>query len=50
VGCKWVFRIKRDADREVEKYKARLVAKGYSQIYSLDYYDTYAPVAHLASL
>lgn len=50
VGCKWVFRIKRNADGEIDKYKARLVAKGYSQVYGVDYYDTYAPVARLASL
>lgn len=50
VGCKWVFRIKRNADGEIDKYKARLVAKGYSQVYGIDYYDTYAPVARLASL
>ena len=50
VGCKWVFRIKRNMDGEIDKYKARLVAKGYSQVYGVDYYDTYAPVAQLASL
>jgi hypothetical protein len=50
VGCKWVFRIKQNVDGEIDKYKARLVAKGYSQVYGVDYYDTYAPVARLASL
>jgi len=50
VGCKWVFRIKQNADGEIDKYKARLVAKGYSQVYGVDYYDTYAPVTRLASL
>ena len=32
VGCKWVFKIKRNAAGEINKYKARLVAKGYSQV------------------
>ena len=50
VGCKWVFKIKRNASREIEKYKARLVAKGYSQIQGVNYDKTYAPVARLASL
>ena len=31
VGCKWIFKIKRDSKGNVEKYKARLVAKGFTQ-------------------
>lgn len=50
VSCKWVFHIKRNVDGEIEWYKARLVAKGYSQVHGVNYYDTYAPVVHLASL
>ena len=29
VGCRWIFRIKRNMDGSIAKYKARLVAKGY---------------------
>jgi Reverse transcriptase (RNA-dependent DNA polymerase) len=43
------LQIKKNAAGEVEKYKARLVAKGFTQIYGIDYYKTYAPVAKLAS-
>jgi len=50
IGCKWVFKIKRNAAGEIDKYKACLVAKGYSQVQGVDYDETYAPVAQLSSL
>ena len=31
IGCKWVFKTKRDAKGHVERYKVRLVANGYNQ-------------------
>ena len=49
VDSKWVFRIKKNAAGEIDKYKARLVARGFTQIYGVDYYEMYAPVARLAS-
>jgi len=45
-----VFKIKRNADRSVERFKTRIVAKGYSQVEGLDYDKTFAPVTRYDSL
>ena len=50
VGSKWVFRAKKDAAGNVVRYKAHLVAQGFSQVPGVDYFDTFAPVARLASI
>jgi hypothetical protein len=49
VGCKWVFRLKRKVDGSIDKYKAHLVARGFTQIYGINYYNTYSLVMHLTS-
>ena len=50
IGTKWVFKRKRNLEGGVERFRARLVAKGFSQIFGLDYFGTYAPVASLGTL
>ena len=50
VKCKWVFKIKYNHDGTVNKYKARLVAKGFTQVYGIDYEETFAPVVQLKSI
>jgi hypothetical protein len=47
---KVVFRANKNAAENVVRYKARLVAQGFSQVPGVNYFDTYAPVARLASI
>jgi hypothetical protein len=50
VGTKWVFCNMQDEHEVVTRNKARLVAKGYAQVTSLDFGETFAPVARLESI
>ena len=49
ITCKWVFKIKYNPNEIIDRYKARLVAKGFTQVKSIDFDKTFAPIMRFES-
>jgi hypothetical protein len=50
VGCKWVFKTKKESKGNIERHKARLIAKGFTQVEGIDYNATFSPVSTKESM
>lgn len=50
IGCRCIYKIKHNADGNVNKFEARLIAKGYIQQYDIDYHDTFSPVTKIVTV
>ena len=50
IGCKWVYKVKHNANGLVSKYKAILFAKGYAHTYGIDYEETFSLVARMETV
>lgn len=50
IGCKWLYKTKYKPDGTIDRFKSRLVILGCRQIQGIDYGETFAPVAKMATV
>ncbi len=50
MSCKWIFKIKYNADDFVARHIACLVAKGFAQVEGIDFNETFSRIAWMESI
>ena len=50
IGCKWVFKTKKDSQGNIERHKTRLVAKGFTQRKVINYMEPFSSISRKDSL
>ena len=50
IGCRWIYKVKKDTYGYVERFKARLVVKSYAQKPKIDFDKIFSPVIHLTPI
>ena len=50
LGCLWVFKVKCGPDGKVSRFKARITVNGKTQVYGINYSETFAPVAFATTI
>ena len=50
IGCKWIFRLKKNPDGSIQRHKTRLVVKGFTQRPRFDFSDTFSLVVKATTI
>ncbi len=50
MNCKWIFKMKYNADGSVEKCKVHSMARGFTQVEGIDFNETFSHVAKMESI
>jgi hypothetical protein len=50
VSSKWIYKMKHEIDKSIEKYKEIFVAREVSQKEGIDYEETFSPIERCTSI